>query len=194
MIGTYTIRHNTGVYYIGQTRNLGNRKRGHKHLLEAGKHPATKLQEAYNTDPRIEWDIIPTTDVAEAMALEEYYLTINKGDPNLANKFGNGFTTELVKSCTGGKQSEETIRKRVEKTRGLKRSDECRQKSSDASRDSELVKANMDKLHEAAKRPVVVDGVIYASVKDTALAHGIHPATVIQRINSNSDRFMSWTY
>lgn len=192
MIGTYTIRHPTGVYYFGQTKDFSQRQVEHLKKLKRNIHPSTKLQEAFNSDPTFEWSIEETTDISEAMALEEYHLSVNKGDPLLANTHGNCYTTELVKMCTGNKQTPETIQKRVDKTRGMKRTTETKDRISQALKENPVVQANMSRLHEKAKRPVTVSGVQYSSVKEAAIAHDISSSTVLQRINSAN--FHEWSY
>jgi hypothetical protein len=194
MIGVYFIRHPTGPFYVGQTKQFGTRRSQHRRKLEQGIHPAEKLQTAFTANPTLEWEFIPTTDVAEAQALEDYHLTIGIDDPNCANKYGNGGVNPRVDGHTGITQSRETVEKRAAKLRGSTMTDQARLNISSGHRESDKVKAHMARLQEAGKRKVVVDGVVYDSVKTTADAYSIHSATVLQRINSNSDRFSSWTY
>lgn len=192
MIGTYTIRHPTGVFYIGQTKDFEQRQYEHVKSLRGGYHRNAKLQEAFNTDPRLDWSFDPTTDVGEAQALEDYYIAINKGDPKLANMHGNNYRTALIDMCTGSKQSEETIQRRISKTKGMKRSEVFKENQSLAHKSNPNVQANMVQLHERAKRSVTVAGVKYPSVKAAAAAHDISSSTVLQRINSGN--FNEWSY
>lgn len=194
MTGVYKLMHPSGVYYIGQTIDFQRRQWQHNGYLRRHVHPSSKLQEAFDVVPEISWEFYPTTDAAEAMALEEYMLDVAAQDTNLANTQVKGNITELVRLCTGNKQSQETILKRVDKTRGMKRTDEFKERLSDNHKSNPAIATNMNRLHETAKRPVKVNDRSYPSVKDAAHGESIHPSTVIQRINSHSDRFNGWTY
>lgn len=194
MIGAYIAKHPSGVFYVGQTGNIVNRKRQHLRELELGTHHSAKLQEAFNSDSRLEWEFIETTDKAEAIALEDYYLKINSNNPLICNNYGVTFINPRVDGYTGVKQSEATVAKRAASLRGLKRSEQSIRNLSESHLNSDKCKRHMDHLHETAKRGVIVDDVIYPSVKDTAQAYNIHSATVIQRINSKTERFSGWIY
>lgn len=56
MIGTYMIKHPSGIFYIGQTVNYITRQRNHLSQLNRNTHHATLLQDAYNLNPNIEWE------------------------------------------------------------------------------------------------------------------------------------------
>ena len=200
MIGTYMIKHPSGIFYIGQTVNYITRQRNHISQLNRNTHHATLLQDAYNLNPNIEWEFFNTTDGIEAIALEDYYIRVNIGNPNMANKVGNeySFSDEHRKNISlaglGRTQSDEHRAKTSDHFKTVERTADWCSAISDSMKNSDAMKANMQRIHIAARRKVT-DGVnVYASLKDAATAHGIHSASAIERIRSTSIRFIDWAY
>lgn len=78
--------------------------------------------------------------------------------------------------------------------RTMTRTDDWKNNISLGNRNSDACKESLARTQQASRRPIIVDGVRYDSIKATAEALNIHTSTVFQRVNNNSDKFINWFY
>lgn len=123
--------------------------------------------------------VFSTTDGIEAIALEDYYISVNIGNPNMANKVGNGYTfscenrAKISEAGLGRIQSYEHRTKTSNHFKTVERTGDWCNAISRSMKNSDAMKTNMQRIHVAARRKVT-DGVkVYDSLKDAAAAHGI---------------------
>ena len=89
--GAYKLTHvKSGKFYVGSTGNFYERRKHHIVLLRMGKHFVTDLQELYNENPEIHFELFLTGYDEHARELaydhEQSMLDENKTNPLMMNK------------------------------------------------------------------------------------------------------------
>lgn len=199
-IGVYFIRHASGLFYIGSTGNISMRKSGHKHDLMRGRHKNAKLQQAFLTNPNIIFEFYPTTTREEAYALEDEWIRNSWGNPLLANlvpyaRLQPGMAPQEVidrlRAVNRGKVvSKETRNKISTANKGMVRQDSTKVLMSSQRRGVSKSPDWSDKIAEAKRIKVVVDGVEYPSATAVTLVYGCSIPTVMNRCRS--EKFPNW--
>jgi group I intron endonuclease len=204
-MGAYLLVHvKSGKCYVGSNLNLYSRKYQHLHILRDGHHNSFAFQEAYNSDVRLLPLYLPTEDREEAyrieqLILDEFYSTgLLLNSATNARHAGTGFVVtpetrlKISMAGKGKKQTPEWIKKRTEKSIGRKLSDELKQRLREKAI-ARGINPNMTVLAALAmSKKVIVDGVIYPSVKAAGLKYGIVGNSASKRIRSKS--FPNWYY
>jgi len=180
--GAYIIRHcNTGMMYVGSTKDLYKRKSVHLSLLYLGKHFNLKLQELFNNNQNIEFLEYSTLTRDEAYSLEQQHI-----DENINNGVLCNIAVDARKPKNGFLVSEETKEKlRIASlgntvNYGRKLSEETKEKMS-------ITKNNKSKK-------IIINGIIYNSINEAAIILGISYVTISNRIRSNTDTFKDWQW
>lgn len=178
-VGVYTITHlDTGMFYIGSTGNYLHRRNSHMYNLRHNKHHVVKLQNAFNVNDRVIWNIIPVATLEESRILERKMLSEQKDNKLLCNKRMIG------------------LRKvRVAKTKPTTRrvwSDVVKAKMSATRTGMSKSAAWVDKIMNSVRRVVSVEGVEYRSMTEAALAHNISIQLASHRFKSTNKKWDRW--
>jgi len=205
--GVYLLVHFvTGQVYVGSHGNLYHRPYQHHSLLVRGKHWNERFQEAFGIDNQILPMFIVTKDREEAYDLEQRLLDQFLPTGLLFNTAKNArlamkdlevseeTRARLGHAARGRQQSPEWVEKRVASQRGVPlkadRIEKIRQKA--------LERGVSPNLTQAAalvnSRKVMVDGVVYDSIVQTAVNFEIGPTSVTKRIASKNPLFAGWSY
>lgn len=216
----------SGMFYVGSTRNMYHRAKGHLNSLRVGMHRTIRFQKAYDEheNKNILVSFIKAKDREHAFDLEQKlldrYLPTGKlfnssPDARISNK-GVPVTNEqkeiLRKKATvqfsdpsaREKQAELSRRKWLDpvfREKQIARSD-IRSDKNKQNLHAAVLKAWADPvsrqklLAERATRrkPISIDGKIYASIKEAHKTLGISESTIFGRVNSISEQFKTWIY
>lgn len=185
MIAVYTITHpSSGLFYIGCTRNFGQRQSDHLSKLRNGIFLSTRLQEAYNNDPHVV--IVPTecSSITEAEDKEYAILLENRNNPLICN-------TKFIRACGTPVMTAESRAALSQKKTGLKHTPETIAKMSATRTGRSKTPEWSDKISEARRVGVVIDGVAYRSLTEAAAAHGLNSGGVVA-YRIKSDNFPTW--
>jgi group I intron endonuclease len=157
--GIYGIRHKaTGRWYVGQAYDIRKRFKDHRAMAstQTRKHLYLSLRKYGHT--AFAWRILERCEKAELNRQEKFWIQkLNSVEPNGFNLTTGGdrlfeFTPTVLekmrKASLGRVQSEETIRKRVEKNTGRKRTLATRRKM----RKAQLGKKASDKTKKKLSR------------------------------------------
>lgn len=182
MICVYTIIHpTTDVYYIGSTVDFHPRLRHHLSTLNSGKHTAVKLQEAYDTNPNIEWSTVPMLSEEAARLYEYEQIRRNEGDPLMSNRFGlplaDSHKMAISASKIGKTHTDETISRMSASRTGVSKSPEW-----------------IDKIVDSRRMAIIVDGVRYRSATEAGKAFNTSARTAIDRAKNKSPKFNNWQF
>ena len=94
--GMYVITHvRSGATYYGSTGDFAKRKKSHISKLKNGTHENILLQELYNEDDELSWDLFKTVNADEAKDMEGAYITANLNNEsmlNIATASGDGLS------------------------------------------------------------------------------------------------------
>jgi DNA-binding NtrC family response regulator len=93
----------------------------------------------------------------------------------------------MSESKKGTKQSEETIKKRVEKIKGKKRSEESKQKMSEKHKGKKMSEEARKKMSESKSKKVIntETGEIYNSVTEMCKILGLNRSTITNRLSGH---------
>ena len=126
--GAYILTHvDTGIFYVGSTRNFYNRKKEHLHLLKNDKHHSRVLQKVYRDNQNISYQFFPTETREDAFDLEQKLL-----DENSQNKYMSNIAINSRLATKGLYVSPETKAKMSRANLGRKHTEEAKQKISEA--------------------------------------------------------------
>lgn len=190
--GAYVITHmESGKRYIGSTSDLRARKTVHMAYLNTGTHVNQALQEAFNSDPDLEFRFYPTETREEAYDIEQLLLDRNHGKPDCLNIASNARLPWL-----GRKHTEETKAKMSETaSQRPDLSDEEKQRLRILRvgiPHSDEVRSRMSESHKGkpspAARPVMVNGVLYRSGLEAARMLGMPASTVKKKLNDPTNQ------
>lgn len=175
----YIIRHPpTGVFYIGSTSNRIRRKWEHMSKLRRGVHDNELLMYAYNFDRELSWEYIEASSREEAHALEQAMIKEHYGLPLLANRVGAQVRTEEMRKTYALNRKGKVFS--VEQKKAL----------SDMRKGVPKNPEWIDKITNSRRIKVSIDGTVYRSVKEAAVANDLHSQTVLNRIKDS--RFPEW--
>lgn len=205
MIGVYIVFHpESGCFYIGSTGHFEKRKRDHIRMLAGRRHHCHLLQLAYNSDPALIWSFQETSDRAEAFKLEHSEIRKHWGSQLICNTLpfaqpGMGTIPESVRekislARTGVRHTEETKARIALAKTGSVHSEETKALMSQQRKGKVKGPEWMDKIHSARRIAILVDGVVYKSIADAALAYSVSSATVLNRTNSHRSKWGEWSY
>lgn len=199
--GVYCIEHvETGMVYVGSTTSLSDRASKNKSALKMDKHKNKPLQKLYNDNPNIEIYVEPTPDIKTAQIAEQLVVNALKDTGKLCNVA----TTNVLKTKTGMKLTDEHKTALLKSSLGVKRSDESRAKMSKAHLGIPLddeVKQKLSLVHlerlatpegkaahakgiEKLMHSVMCNGVVYESKSAAARALGVDITTILHRCKS----------
>lgn len=191
----YIIKHtDSGDFYIGSTRNIDRRIKGHQLALKQGRHPNRYLQERFNTNPEISVTVFPVSDRNLGFELEQRLLTEQELNPHLLNiNKGVGYRDEEVNERTA-----EAIRNRPPTAKqlqalrdhspraqhwvGRKHTAETLEKMRNANTTAK--QKQIAELIDRQGRKVSVRGQIYASASEAARAEGVSQPSIVRWCNS----------
>lgn len=197
--GIYIIENNVnGKCYIGSSARLSRRRLEHFFYLKHNKHINKHLQNAYNKYGEIafEFSILETVEddgnlKEKLLAREQYYIDLMKPQYNILQVAGSNL---------GYNHSKETKQKIRETTKGVKKSKTHADNIRKAQKGKKFTNEHRKKLSESAKNrkspsrhaAVLVDGVVYMTIKSAAEAYNIHYTTAQRRLKN--PKFPNWTY
>jgi predicted GIY-YIG superfamily endonuclease len=197
--GAYAIIHNpTGRFYVGSTQNLQERFHVHRNSLVNGTHYNAKLQEVFTSLDDISIEIAVASSVEEARRGEQTLLDKYWHDPDCCNVAVNA-----IPGWTPGNVPEHIIEKNRQRSignqyaKGHVVSDEAREAVRQANTGLKRSPETLDRMSSAKdhlKRPVLIDGVRYAGVRDAAIALGIPLGTARARLDATSPKFAQWKF
>lgn len=186
--GAYKLVHvKTGMFYIGSSANFYERRVNHITQLRRNEHYCKKLQELYREDPHFTFEfflagrdekaIVLAVD-AEQMLLDEY-----KDSKLLLNESSGASLAARNKTPESRKKVSEFMKafkgtpefkaEQAEKAKGYWKDPEYRKKKS---------------------RRILIDGVIYASIKEASETLKIHPFTIGHRLKNKKKAFDHYQY
>lgn len=150
--------------YIGSSHNVYYRWKKHLERLSKNKHSNIHLQRAFNKKiSDFTFEIIEHCTIDILVEREQYYIDLLNPEYNICREvcstsFGIKRREEIKEKIrihnTGKKQSQETIDKRVEKLKNLKRTDEQKKKYSESKKGDKnpIFKIGWDKQIDAMKK------------------------------------------
>ena len=191
-VGVYTVRHSeSGELYIGSTNDFAIRRCNHLSTLRRGVHCNEQLQAAFTDETTLDWTFAETASREEAYRLEGLLIESNIDNPLLCNRSVNPKGND-GRSFRGKTHSEESLAKMSAAKQGVALSDEHRASMS-ASRTGKTKTAEWsDKIADSVRKEVVVNGVVYRSATEAAIAHNTSATTVLHRARNPSPRFAAW--
>lgn len=184
----YTIVHPvTGIYYIGRTNNFSKRKTMHLSELRRGVHSNSKLQEVYNQDSNILWYTQDVQSGVTAKELEKIQIEANRDDPKLANYHLAKASDAMLSQFT-----EDRRNKISERMTGTRHTDETRKLMRIRQKDSRVSDAALSKASDVNRKEIMIDGVVYRTASDAAVALNVHVSTVLNRARNLRCRWDTW--
>lgn len=193
--GAYVIKHPvTGRFYAGSSDNLYQRRSEHLSALRRGCHENWQLQKAFDDHPAVEFLAEQTTDIEQALNLEQQVINLYRDTGLLFN-----LATDVRLSFLGRNHTEESKRRISESKQGqgagVAKSLEHRAKIGAANKGKPGASAEtLAKIVAVRSRAIVIDGVRYSSLSEAARAFNVTVTTVYDRIRSTSERFSGWRY
>lgn len=213
------------MFYIGSTGNLHRRRIQLFTSLRSGKDHNPKLQALFNDDNRFTFSFTVTEDRDTAYDLEQLNIDRLLSDPscvNINNNARSGWDKGTMPRCKvealTSRNTEIHSGKKYRK--GMKSSDETRQRLSESVRASWDIRGRVEKkvrpprygargrivqgkildnMRKASvergikqSRSVMIDGVLYHNATYAAIALGFSRRTIIVRIAD--DRYPTWKY
>lgn len=192
---------NAGIYkiintvnnhlYVGSSKNLKHRKGQHFSTLKHNKHRNYHLQCAYNKygGENFIFEIIEIIEVEVSilqdtlLKREQYWIDTLHPEYNIAQTAG---------SCSGYHHTEDAKRRISQNLLGKKKSPEHAKHIRQGQKGRILTEEHKQKLKDAYWRSdtirhhteVMIDGVLYNSVKDACRILNISPCTMWKRLNS----------
>lgn len=211
MIGVYIIRHPaSGMFYIGSTGDYTRRQVVHMSQLRTGTHTNVHLQAAYNSDPNITWEFIPTNTREEAYASEQSMIQSYFGHANIANIIyarprPEEHRAAIAESWTDERRAQHsqmlaecwTDEKRAAMASakmGTTHNQETINKMSDTRTGMTKTPEWVDKIADSRRVGIIVDGVAYRSATEAAIAHNTSPTTVLHRARNPNPKFQNWAF
>jgi len=168
--------------YIGSAFNLKQRKSEHFSKLKKGKHVNIHLQRSFNKHgiKNFEFKIIEYVENKAIILDREQYWIDFYGIDNIYN------ICSVAGNTSGIKQSKESVRKRVEKITGMKRSNETKAKMSLASKGRKLgpmsdaeKKKRKDNSSLKIKIICIDTNIIYESIIEAARQIGCRASDLV---------------
>lgn len=205
--GAYIIKHvSTGKLYIGSTKNLYSRLNQHKNELTKNVHYNKLLQDAFNTNNSINFEIFITDKREEAYDIEQELLNKFKDSGllfNVANDVkasfrGRKHTIEFKNKVSVLHRnkivSEDTRKKMSVRATGRKFSQDSveKRRSITLKRMSDPVtKSNQIDINPK-RESVSINGIIYKSKRQAALKNNTSHNMVTARIKSTNPIYKDW--
>lgn len=184
----------TGLFYIGSSGDLGFRIKRHLRYLSQGRHWNKALQDAWSLHGDVYLSsCVHYPTIEEARACEQLLLDIYLGQPLCVNRshsakgarpFGT-VATEETKQLLSVKNTGE-----ANPMAGRIHSDETRRKMREAWKPVIINEEYLAKV----SRQVIIDGVVYPSVRGAARELGISPVTIRERIVSDRPNHAGYNF
>jgi predicted GIY-YIG superfamily endonuclease len=201
----YILEHvDTGDIYIGSTRNVTDRLRGHLSALRNNHHGNKPLQERFNHSPAVVLkETIPASSRDEAFEIEQRLMDENKNNPQLLNRNSrvgyrdeemNVKVIEKLKSTPRTEKQLAALKEFHPRSRhwvGRKHSDETRVKMRQAMTPAK--QKQVDGLIERLGKKVLVDGIEYRSASEAAKAKGVSQPTIVRWCNDPNHTDVNFT-
>lgn len=188
----------TGAFYIGFSGDLNERLNSHRRKLTNGKHHNENFQRSFSSWNNIEIEFIQTQSIDGAQKLEQSLLDFHISDDNCTNICQETSTGRVFGESTIAKMSEiaknrpppslETRQKLSEIGKGRPKTEEHKQRIREAS----LVRPARSPDVIVNRRPVIGDGVRYASVTEACNATGMSMTRILYRLKLDS--YPEWRY
>lgn len=186
LVGCYILRFkDSGKFYIGSTKDFNGRKGHHLYMLKKNVHKNPKVQECYNNNSNqdnMDWRVFITDDREFAYSMEDKFLKQYKDDPLLLNSSHDARST-----ISGIARSKEWIEK-VSESMKNKYKDPTFAKSQ---KEKTLLAWSKPGRKEARSgynnpfaKPVIIDRVLYGSVKEAQKHLSINEKRI--RANANN--------
>lgn len=209
--GCYILYHfSTNKFYVGSTANIPARVSNHTANLKRGSHKNKPLQDAYLEDPSHMFFIQPTGSLELAQQLEQNTVEHFKDSGCLFNVAINDvlltrkdvkLTAEHIEtlrlSNVGRVVGDETRERMRQSHLGHRNSDESITKQAnslkqfyESSEGKETKRLAILKI----SKPVVIDGVEYASLSEAARALDTTGPVIRFRIESNNPKFRDYVF
>lgn len=207
-LGSYAlISIESGMVYIGSSKNVESRISQHKCALIDNSHSNKPLQEVYNQGEAFVLLKFPTETREDAYQLEQALIDSEKSGGRLLNlshdvkapwkgkKLHPEVIEKLREAAFQRPVNHQHLNKLHESMRGRLVSSETRNKISQSHKGvplSDVHRTAIVLAHKKDCKPVVVNGQRYDSLKDAAAAHNVSYASVRNR--ANSINFPSWNW
>lgn len=182
-----------GSFYVGSTWDVNNRMQAHLSVLRHNKHHSPKLQELWNRYPDEKyWDIniVIFKTKEEAIAQEQKILTEYNDSPLLLNAVYNARSP--ISGVLDREGALEEIKQKVFDTirnRTPEEKERVRKAQSAAGKKAWAAEGRVEARMGAGNpfaRKVMVDGVVYGSVRDAQAVLCISEKTIRKRANSDA--------
>lgn len=185
-IGVYVLKHlATGNFYIGSTADFTRRKAQHLSSLRKGNHANVKLQSSYLASPEVDWEFTPTSSYEEALVLEHSMIRSNWGNTLLCN--------EVHYDEKGNTVVSDAFKIRMSRAKkGVPQSELNKAALSIARTGRKQTPEWVEKRAETTRIKVEVDGVVYNSATEAAVAHGCTVMTVMNRVRNPKAKWAGW--
>lgn len=216
--GAYVIEHlSSGKSYAGSSNDLLKRKSKHLSNLRLNRHECGPLQAAYNQDPNLKWRFWICPNIEFAKELEQNFIDELKEMERALN-----IAPRVEHPSLGLTRSPEWRRMISERNtgnqylKGHRRTpeyvDAMKERLRGRTRDPEAVRATADKLRgrkqdpehveersrimkeKAFRRPVIIEGTTYPSIKEASDMLNIGRSTIAFRINSTTAQWKNYSY
>ncbi len=187
MAVVYTIRHpSSGVFYVGNTSNINARKASHLSQLRQGTHHSKALQDAWNKDDTLTWEITGVPTKEEAARLERELIVAQKDNPLIANHtMAKPVRDETRAAMSAGQTTAWTEERRETKRIAMTgmRNDRKDMVVSDEMRNMAAEKRRIQ---------VQIEGVVYRTAQEASRAVGCSLPTVLKRVRSDDPKWNDW--
>lgn len=209
MIGVYILRHPvSGVWYIGSSVNINSRILQHLNKLAKGNHENETLQVVFKESKYFDVEKITLNTIEEAKVFEKELIQKHQLDPNLANcvnveEWHEQWRKKIQCYWTPERRKQHSLlqtdlwtaerRKNMSEAKcGVIHSDETRLKMSNTRKGKAVSTATLLAASKKLKKPVIVEGIKYESMKAVTIAFGITKEAVLRRIKSNRPKWLNW--
>lgn len=193
--GAYFILHSeTGRIYAGSSLSVNDRVTEHKRYLRNGTHFNKELQEAYNSDQKLETFTTNTPDRESAFALEQVLLDTFKDTGFLFNRSTqakNSFSCMVFDEARIEQMRQASLGKKASEETKLRMSISAKGKNLGKKKDPE-VEAQLQVKRLEKARKVVVEGVEYESLREASRVLGMGVSSVDYRIRSKDSKYSEW--
>lgn len=208
--------------YVGSTENLYIRTNMHKNRLLAGQHKNKNLQEAFNRDSRFSLAFVQTETKEQATEIEQKMLDTHmpsgkllniSPDAQVANKgvlLSDQRKALLRQKTTEQFSTKEAREQHSQISKTLWRDPEYLEKQKVAMAKVDLEQKSLritqslkdkwrdpeyrTKMEAARKRPVIIESVVYPSIKEAAKHTNISKTNLYYRIKNTSAKFAGYSY
>ncbi len=197
MAAVYTIRHpSSGVFYVGNTSNINARKASHLSQLRQGTHHSKALQDAWNKDDTLTWEITGVPTKEEAARLERELIVAQKDNPLIANHTMAKPVRDETRAAMSAGQTTAWTEERRETKRiamtGTKHTPETIAKMRNDRKDMVVSDEMRNMAAEKRRIQVQIESVVYRTAQEASRAVGCSLPTVLKRVRSDDPKWNDW--